>query len=66
MPTGGAGGTGTLLRRNDTLWNLGNRYIAAGRDVHFAAPALGAALANTSAFQYVSRNGPASVFDGYV
>ncbi|GBF97004.1 hypothetical protein Rsub_09801 [Raphidocelis subcapitata] len=40
-------------------------FINCGRDVLFHAVALGAALENTSYYQYMAMNGPESIFDGY-
>jgi len=42
-----------------------HRYIAAGRDVHQLVPILGAAIENTTSFQYMALNGPKSLFTGY-
>lgn len=44
---------------------MGNIYSAFGRDLVFQADKLGAAMVNSTMFQYVLSNGPGSMFDGY-
>ncbi|KAI8467685.1 MAG: hypothetical protein J3K34DRAFT_523567 [Monoraphidium minutum] len=58
-------GGGEQTTHNATLWEMGNKYIASGHDVHYAAPSLGAALENSTFYRYMYLNGPGAIFEGY-
>jgi hypothetical protein len=47
------------------MQELGNEVVAAGRELLFSAEAAGAAMYNTSYFQYMLHNIPESLFSGY-
>ncbi|KAI8474715.1 MAG: hypothetical protein J3K34DRAFT_518018 [Monoraphidium minutum] len=63
MDLGGEDGVTEL--RNNTLWVMGNKFIAASSDVYYWAPLVGADLNATAAWNYVTLNGRNSIFTGY-
>ncbi|KAF6262350.1 hypothetical protein COO60DRAFT_649798 [Scenedesmus sp. NREL 46B-D3] len=55
------------LTSSTSLWDLGNKYIYAAREVGFAATQglAGAALEDQRNWKYVAENGMESIFKGY-
>ncbi|WIA18485.1 hypothetical protein OEZ85_009939 [Tetradesmus obliquus] len=58
---------GGNITTNTSLWDMGNKYIYAAREVGYAAAhgTKGAALEALRDWQYVAENGMGSVFHGY-
>ncbi|WIA20263.1 hypothetical protein OEZ85_006098 [Tetradesmus obliquus] len=62
---GNSNATNVRINGTQTLWDMGNKVVAAGRELQFAADSVGVAMLNTTYFQYLLNNIPGSLFAGY-
>ncbi|KAF8055488.1 tmcC [Scenedesmus sp. PABB004] len=55
-----------LVAGNNTLWEIGNKFLHSSKEVEFNARALRYELHDTNYWNYIYQNGPASLFEGYM